>query len=102
MTALEAMACGKPVVGTNAGGLGHLLKKAGAIAVKPGDAKALGSALIRVLQSESLQVETGLAGRQLAVKEFSWGAVSDRLESVYHRVLRGWQASTQMQPQPQQ
>jgi len=83
MTALEAMACGKPVVGSRTGGLGLLLGDAGSRKVEPGDAPALAAALHEVLSSQSVRASMGSHNRRRAETEFSWGVVIDRLEDLY-------------------
>ena len=88
MSALEAMACGVPVVGTKTGGLGTLLAKASLPAVEPDNDAELSSTLLSILQSRQLQTELGRAGRLLAEREFSWHAVMNQLEAVYGRTLQ--------------
>ena len=86
MTALEAMACGRPVIGTNVSGLGYLLPDA-AFVVEPGDRVGLASVLHRLLSSEDLRQTTGTLNRATAVNEYDWDRVIDRLEVLYSEVL---------------
>lgn len=83
ISALEAMACARPVVGTNVGGLGHLIRPEGGRAVPPGDPAALGAALAELLRDEGLRRDMGTFNRQLVESRYSWDAVVDELESVY-------------------
>lgn len=87
ITVLEAMACAKPVVATNAGGLKHLLPAEGGHKVPPGDAAALAQALIEVLSSPELQAEMGRHNRRAIESFYNWERVIDRLEDVYEAVI---------------
>ena len=86
MSLLEAMACGKPVVVTDAGGPAHIVDDAGARKVPPGDAVALADALVDVLSSTELQARLGRHNRELIEKVYSWDAVVTRVEAVYRAV----------------
>lgn len=87
MSALEAMACGKPVVVTDAGGLAHLVAEQGGRKVPPGDATALAAALLEILRSPELQMKMGQYNRHLVETTYSWERVIDRLEAIYAAVL---------------
>jgi len=87
MSALEAMACGKPVVATNAGGLAHLVPDQGGRKVPPGDAIALAKALIEILASPELQHSMGQHNRALVESQYSWERIIDRLEEIYYRAI---------------
>jgi glycosyltransferase involved in cell wall biosynthesis len=89
MTALEAMACGKPVVGSRTGGLGLLLDDSGSRKVEPGNFPVLAAALHEVLSSKSLRASMGSHNRRRAETEFSWGVVIDRLEDLYAVAMQG-------------
>jgi L-malate glycosyltransferase len=83
MTALEAMACGKPIIGSPTGGLGLLLDDAGSRKVEPGNVSELAAELLAILSSPSLRASMGSHNRRRAVSEFSWDVVIDRLEELY-------------------
>lgn len=83
MSALEAMACGRPVVGTVAGGLRFLVPEGGGLMVPPGDAEALAGALARVLSSPALQRAMGGLNRRAVEERYAWSRVVERLEGVY-------------------
>jgi glycosyltransferase involved in cell wall biosynthesis len=88
MTALEAMACGKPVVATAAGGLAHLVPAEGGRTVPPRDPAALAAALIEVLGSPALRRSMGDHNRQVVENDYTWPRIGARLESIYQSVLR--------------
>ncbi len=82
---LEAMACGTPVVCSNAASLPEVVGDAGLL-VEPTDTAALWQALKRVLGDDSLRTE--LAGRALEqASRFSWETAATQLTALYARVL---------------
>ena len=85
MTALEAMACGKPVVGTRVGGLGFLLEGTPFL-VEPGDRLGLASALDRALSLADQGRAAGDQNRRTVTEEYDWQPVIDRLELLYGEV----------------
>jgi glycosyltransferase involved in cell wall biosynthesis len=88
LTALEAMACGKPVVGTDAGGLAYLVDAPrGGRKVPVGDVNALATALIEILREPGLAESMGRHNRRFAVEHYDWECVIDRLETIYGGVL---------------
>ncbi len=88
MTALEAMACGRPLVVTSAGGLGHLVPDEGARKVPPGDAGALAGALAELLADPALRRSMGEHNRAEVERRYSWSRVVDRLEECYSEAVR--------------
>jgi glycosyltransferase involved in cell wall biosynthesis len=86
MTAVEAMAAGTPVVGTQVGGIPTIIEdgKQGRL-VEPGDAAALADALAEVLGDPEIRERMAEQARQRA-RDFSWEAVGEQVEVVYHEV----------------
>jgi glycosyltransferase involved in cell wall biosynthesis len=87
MTALEAMACGKPVVATDAGGLRHLVDDQGGRRVPVGDPAALAAALREILVAPELQRQMGQHNRAMVEAKYAWARVIDRLEDVYREAI---------------
>jgi glycosyltransferase involved in cell wall biosynthesis len=84
-TVLEAMACGLPCLVARAPGSGELVKDGeNGITFEIDDADALGRALPRVLAERD---EFGAAGRRMAEERFGIGAVAERYEALYERLL---------------
>jgi len=77
---LEAMACGLPVVGTDAQGVRDVVGDCGVI-VPRGDVRALVGALGVLLDQDDRRLELGRAARRRAEELFSLDAVGRRLRA---------------------
>lgn len=97
MTALEAMACGRPLVVTSSGGLGYLLPDAGGLRVASGDVAALAAALVEILRSRETQRRMGAANREHVEKHHTWRRVVDELEEIYMRTAHPHYSSSGQQ-----
>jgi L-malate glycosyltransferase len=84
---LEAMACGRPVVGTDAGGSRYLINERGGRKVPVGDAEALSRSLIEVLQSPELARAMGAYNRHVAETEYAWPSVIAKVERAYYAAI---------------
>jgi glycosyltransferase involved in cell wall biosynthesis len=93
MTALEAMACAKPVVVTDAGGLRHLVPDEGGRKVPNGDTDALAGALREVLTDSALRRAMGGHNRRAVEDRYAWSRVVDRLEGLYEEAIRRQRAT---------
>ncbi|WP_446665875.1 glycosyltransferase family 4 protein [Flexivirga sp. B27] len=85
--AVEAMACGTPVVATDVGALPDLLADGVGRLVPAGDAPALGAAVAEVLSSPETAARMGAAGRTRAVTTYSWREVARATADVYAEVI---------------
>lgn len=74
LPAIEAMACGVPLVATSVGALPEIAGPNGdaAVLVPPGDAGALAAAITGLLDDPSMRARVGDAGRDRAVRQFTW------------------------------
>jgi len=79
--AVEAMGCGTPVVASDSGTLRELVGGAGLL-VPPGDAKALRSTIVRVVDEPGLATELRAAGLRRS-GECSWASVAERYLAMY-------------------
>jgi glycosyltransferase involved in cell wall biosynthesis len=89
LPAVEAMACGTPLVATTAGALPEVVGPDGvtALHVPPGDPEALAAAVALVLDDPELAARLGAAGRGRVVELFTWRAVAEATVAWYRRVL---------------
>lgn len=87
LSALEAMATGKPVVATKAGGLQHLVPDEGGHQVPPRNTEALSEALLDLLGSEEKRERMGAYNRKIAEEVYDWDRVIDRVEDIYYSIL---------------
>lgn len=87
--AVEAMACGKPVVATRVGGLPEIVEDgvSGRL-VPPADSTALAAAITGLLKDKAQAAAMGAAGRKRA-ENFSLARSAEKTQEVYDRVLRG-------------
>jgi glycosyltransferase involved in cell wall biosynthesis len=83
MGAVEAMSCGKPLVVTDAGGLGCLVDDQGGLRVPVGDPERLGNALCILLADPQRCRAMGEHNRRRVLETMDWKHVINRLEEVY-------------------
>lgn len=83
IAALEAMACGCPVVVTPEVGLAGIIGGAGAGLVVDGDPKQLGTAIAALLADPGRRRLMGEAGKRLAAQDFSWARIAEQMETIY-------------------
>ena len=87
LVALEAMACGTPVVGTRVGGLQTVIEDGeSGLLVPAGDDEALAEAIARVLTDARLRMHLAHGARDRA-EHFTWAGVGDRIVALYDSVL---------------
>jgi len=88
LVTLEAMAHAKPVVATTVGGIPDKVEdgKTGFLA-PPGDAAALGRAILKAMSLRDGLSELGREGRRRVVSQFSWQERIRGLVDVYRELL---------------
>ena len=83
LPALEAMACGTPLICTSAGALSEVADGDCALLVKPRSAAALRQAVLRLDHDPQARRRMALAGRKRALEKFTWAAAAQILEKQY-------------------
>ncbi|MEU8238934.1 glycosyltransferase family 4 protein [Actinoplanes missouriensis] len=89
LPAVEAMACGVPLVVTTAGALPEVTGPDGlaSLHVPPGDAEALSAAIGRLLDDEPLRRRLGEQGRRRAAEHFTWRRTAIRTAEWYAEAI---------------
>jgi D-inositol-3-phosphate glycosyltransferase len=88
MVALEAMACGRPVVASAVGGLTDtVVDGVTGLLVPPRRPRETGAALRRVLSTPATGEAMGVAGRDRAEKRYGWSLVAAATADVYADVV---------------
>ncbi|MCM2305682.1 MAG: glycosyltransferase family 4 protein [Elusimicrobia bacterium] len=85
---MEAAACGRPVVGADVPGCREVVRDGETGLLVPArDARALASALGRLIADKPLRERLGAGGRRLAVAEFAQERIAEQTKAVYERLL---------------
>ncbi len=87
MVALEAMACGTPVIASQVGGLAFLVRDGGTgFTVPEGDPSALCDKLTLLLSDSDLRAKMGASAEQYA-QDYRWENIAGQVAQVYEQVL---------------
>ena len=86
IAAMQAMACGLPVVGARAWGLAEYINETNGLLVDPGDGQALRQALAYLATHPPTRLKLGQGGQEF-VTRFSAPAIAAEWEEVYQDVL---------------
>lgn len=87
LPAIEAMACGTPLVTTDAGALPEVVGSKAGLRVRAGDVGELTAALQLVLDSPSLAEQLGRAGRRRVLDNYTWRSTAQRTADWYAETL---------------
>jgi len=85
---VEAMACGKPIIASEVGGIPDMIGDDAGICVPAGDAQALAAAMWRLARDKDLRLKMGFAARERYEKLFSPKVVLPLLTGIYRMVSR--------------
>jgi glycosyltransferase involved in cell wall biosynthesis len=89
LPAIEAMACGVPLVATTGGALPEVVGPDGeaALTVEPGDPGALAMAIGRMLDDAPLRDRLGAAGRERVLGKFTWRRTAEGMIEHWYAAL---------------
>jgi glycosyltransferase involved in cell wall biosynthesis len=89
ISVLEAMACGKPVVGATVGGmLDTVVDNQTGFLVSPADVQSLADRIIYLCKDNKLREEFGQRGRDRALSLFDWSVVSRQYEDFISQIIK--------------
>lgn len=89
VTVLDAMSCGKPVIGTAAAGNELAIRDGvNGFLLPEGDDLALADALLRLARDPELRTKMGRAGRRLIESELGWPVLANRYVTHFERLKR--------------
>ena len=84
--AIEAMACGVPLISSSGGALPEVIKDTGII-IPPKNVKEIYNSIDFLLSSPHSAKELAKKGLLRANSKFSWAAIAKQLEKVYYREI---------------
>lgn len=89
VAALEAAACGRPVIASNIGGVPEVVVdgKTG-ILVPPQDIQKLSEAIINLAKDAKKREEMGQTGHRFVKEKYSWERSLDLMCDLYERLIR--------------
>jgi glycosyltransferase involved in cell wall biosynthesis len=88
VAAVEAAACGLPVIAARVGGLPEVvLDGQTGLLVTPGDVNALAAAMARLLSEPELRARMGQAGRRFVLEHYRWEDNASLMERLYKEVV---------------
>jgi glycosyltransferase involved in cell wall biosynthesis len=90
---VEAMACGKPIIASDVGGIPDMIGEDSGILVAAGDLSALAQAMLRLAQDSELRRTMGAAAKARYQELFSPDVVVPLLVQTYQRVMRNGHAT---------
>jgi glycosyltransferase involved in cell wall biosynthesis len=91
LPAVEAMACGVPVVATTGGALPEVVGNDGetGLLVTPNDPGALAAAIGRLLDDPGLRARLGAAARERVLSRFTWAVTAEGTAACYEAIMAG-------------
>lgn len=88
VAAVEASACGLPVIASRVGGLSEVVVDGETgFLVPPGDIDALSAAMACLLSDPELRTSMGQAGRRFVLEHYRWEDNASLMEQLYRQVL---------------
>ena len=86
---LEAMAMGKPVVGTKVGGVGEVLKDGiNGYLVEPGNPSVLAKAIIKLLKDKEKAQMMGIEGEKIVRQNYTVEKMCENMYAFYFSMLK--------------
>ncbi len=87
LVAIEALACGTPVIGTINGGLQDFLNEEVGALVKQDSPEDLAKKIIKEIKSDS-KIQKGKLAAKYALENFSWNKNVKKLIDIYKKIIK--------------
>ncbi len=88
LTPLEAMACGRPVIGSNVGGIAFTVSEGETgYLVPPKSPEILADRIVELLDNNDLRNRMGSNARQRVVKLFTWERAAELTAQLYGKAI---------------
>ena len=88
MVLIEAMACKKPVIGSNIGGIPCIIDNdVNGLLVPPKDPEALAKAIIKILKNPKLAKKMGENGYKKVKENFTWDKQIEKTKKIIEESL---------------
>jgi glycosyltransferase involved in cell wall biosynthesis len=85
LVALEAMACGVPVIATNVGGISEVIEEGYGKLVPPDSPDSLAEAILEFSHSDLLALKNDL--RKMVEQKYSWDRNVEKLVEIYEELI---------------
>jgi glycosyltransferase involved in cell wall biosynthesis len=102
ITPVEAMACGRPVIGSRVGGIKFsVVDGETGFLVPANDPRAISTKLLKLFRNRFVLGEMSEKAKKRAYQHFTWRRVAEQLDYMYEMVLyrRAWEAAMNIQGQ---
>ena len=100
LVALEAAACGAPLVVSDVGGLGEFAATGGALTARPGDAAGLADAVLRLLDHPASAGAMAEAASARLARDYAWPAIARQTAAVLEQAVAHPQPAPVVVPKP--
>ena len=88
MVLTEALASGKPLIGSNVGGIPMQIRDGwNGFLVEPANEKQLAEKIRYLIENEEERIRMGKNSRKLAEEEFDWKKIAGKYLEVYERII---------------
>ena len=88
VAALEASACGRPVIASDVGGVSEVVEDGRTgLLVPAGDVSLLASAIVSLIRDRGRCEEMGKAGYEFVKKNYLWERSMDLMQALYERLI---------------
>ena len=87
VTAVEGMACGKPVIASQVGGLPEIIRDhETGLLIRPEQVEELAEAMVTLLDHPDLRRKMGRAGREDVLRDYDWQQNVSVMEDIYRQL----------------